>query len=61
MANTFLTSKQVAERLQCSVSTISRMVTAGRLIPAMKLDGLRGAMWFSEDDIDTLMQERGAA
>lgn len=62
---TYLTSKQVAQRLNKSLSTISRMVAAGKLTPALRLEGLRGAMWFAPAEVTryerTQRQERQAS
>ena len=51
MSTTYLTSKPVAARLGKSLSTVSRLVAAGRLTPTLRLDGLRGAMWFTPAEI----------
>ena len=42
----FLTSVQVAEILGVDRSTLSRHVAFGKIQPAMKLPGKRGAMLF---------------
>lgn len=51
MRKSVLTSKQAADLLGCSVSTISRMVADGRLTPVLRIEGLRGPMFFDADDI----------
>lgn len=56
-----LTTKQVADRLGVAVSTVSRMARDGRLIPALKTDGLRGAMWFEASDVDDILATAGDA
>ena len=33
-------------------STLTRWVTAGRIVPAFKAPGLRGAYFFTPDEID---------
>ena len=59
--NPLLTSKQVADRLGVSVSTISRLVASGRLKPALRLDGIRGAMWFKPADLNRYERAKAKA
>ena len=56
---THLTSEQVCDRLHIHRSTLSRWVAAGRITPAMKLPGVRGAFLFAEDEV--ARTERGVA
>ena len=44
--NDLLTTAMVAQMLYKDVSTISRMVARGDLIPAVKVPGMRGAYLF---------------
>ena len=43
-----LTLQQVADRLQVSMSTVRRLVAAGKLTPARKLPGVTGGYLFSD-------------
>jgi predicted site-specific integrase-resolvase len=52
-----LTSAQVAELLGKSVATINRWATAGRLKPAAKAPGIRGAWLFAPDDVEKALRE----
>lgn len=54
-------SAEACERLGIDRSTLSRWVAAGRIVPAMKLDGPRGAFLFTPADVDRLARERSAA
>lgn len=54
MSTDLLSTKQVAERRGVTVSTVSRWVSAGKLTPAIKLDGQTGAMLFRPEDVDSL-------
>lgn len=49
-----LSSAEVCDRLQIERSTLSRWVNAGRIEPAQKLPGIRGAYLFTEQSVDTL-------
>jgi excisionase family DNA binding protein len=53
-------SKEVCERLGINRSTLTRWVAAGRIAPAHKLAGLRGAYLFTEDEVARLAQEVAA-
>jgi excisionase family DNA binding protein len=57
----FLTTAAAADRLGVNPRTISKWVRQGRLTPAAKLEGVRGAFLFDPEDIDRLAGERGAA
>jgi predicted site-specific integrase-resolvase len=48
---------EVAERLGRDVRTIHRWVDAGRLKPALKTPGLRGALMFRTSDVELLARE----
>jgi len=56
VTSALLSSRQAAELLGKSVSSISRAVTAGRLTPALRLEGQTGAMWFRRDDVEALLE-----
>ena len=43
-----------------SPSTITRLVQAGKLTPAVKLPGRRGAYLFNRADVEALAAERAA-
>lgn len=51
-AHTYLTTKQVAERLGKSVATVKRMAADGRLPYAVKVPGDTGAYLFDPTDIE---------
>lgn len=53
-----LPSSEVCALLFVDRSTLSRYVKAGRITPARKLAGLRGAMLFNRGDVDALAAER---
>ena len=55
-----LTTKQVAERLGVNVRRVHTLVGQGRLVPVSRLDGPRGALFFSPDAVDALALELGA-
>ena len=42
---------EVARIYGCDVRTVHRMVAAGRLVPAIKAPGLRGALMFRRGDV----------
>ena len=54
-AQTYLTTKQVAERLGKSVATVNRMAADGRLPYAVKVPGETGAYLFDPADIERLV------
>jgi excisionase family DNA binding protein len=49
-----LTTAQVAKRLGVDVRTIHRWVKRGTLTPALKATGIRGPLFFDEDDVKRL-------
>lgn len=51
---------EVAQRLGRDVRTVHRWVEAGRLTPAVKTPGLRGALLFRPRDVDKLAAELDA-
>lgn len=51
-AHTYLTTRQVAERLGKSIATVKRMAADGRLPYAAKVPGETGAYLFDADEID---------
>jgi excisionase family DNA binding protein len=52
-----LTTSEVCDALQVGSSTISRWVADGRLEPARKLPGLRGAFLFRRSDVVAIASE----
>ena len=53
-----LTTRQAATRLRVDVSTLSRWVASGRIHPAIKLPGIRGAMLFDPAEVERVEAER---
>ena len=51
---TLLTTREAASRLGVSVQTISRWVSEEKLKPVLKAPGIRGSLFFSEEDVDAL-------
>lgn len=51
-------SREVCERLGIDRSTLTRWVQAGRIEPAMKLDGLRGGYLFAPETVESLAQKQ---
>jgi predicted site-specific integrase-resolvase len=51
MPNELLSTAKAAEALSVDRSTLTRMVQAGKVKPAVKGDGLRGAMFFYPSEI----------
>lgn len=56
-----ITTEAAAKILGVSSRTIHRLVAAGRLRPAIKLPGIRGAYLFDEDAVRTLDANKAAA
>jgi excisionase family DNA binding protein len=56
----YLTTAQVADRFGVNVRTVSRWVLRGRLRPATRAPGLRGAYLFHPDTIDKAQQRQEA-
>ena len=56
-----LTTRQVLDRLGYSdPSAVSRLVSSGKLTPAHKAPGKRGAYFFTTDEIARFISERAA-
>ena len=51
----------VCERLGIDRSTLTRWVKAGKIVPAMKLPGLRGAHVFTADEVERVERRERAA
>lgn len=60
-SSTLVTSNEACERLGISRPTLSRWVTSGRLKPAQKLPGVRGAYLFDPEVIDQAVAALAAA
>ena len=56
-----LTTAKVADLLGVDVRTVHRWVDAGRLTPAMKLDGLRGPYLFERAEVERLQASEQAS
>jgi len=61
MATTHLTSREAAERLGVSISTLHLLSQLGEITPVLQAPGLRGAKWFSPEDVDALKAKRAAS
>lgn len=57
MAPDLLTTRQAAERVGRSVSTLNHYVDTGRLTPALAAPGIRGPRFFRPADVDALAAE----
>lgn len=55
-----LTTQQFADGLGKSVWTVSRLVREGHLEPALRAPGSRGAMWFTQAQLDDFLTESEA-
>lgn len=55
-----LTTRQVAERLDTTTSTVNRWVKSERIEPAVKGPGMTGAHLFDEAEVERFEGERGA-
>lgn len=51
MANELLSTAKAADALNVDRSTLTRMVQSGKVKPAVKGEGLRGAMFFYPSEI----------
>lgn len=56
-----LTTRQAAEVLQVSHRTVLYLVERGELVPAERIEALRGAMLFERDTVQRLADERAKA
>jgi hypothetical protein len=54
MTDGALTTKQVAERLHCSLNTVQRMAADGRLHPKDKWPGRTGGFLFDVHEVEQL-------
>lgn len=52
MSNTPLSTAQAARILGVNVTTVNRMVAAGRLTPVVQGEGRTGARFFDPADVD---------
>jgi excisionase family DNA binding protein len=57
MPTDLLSTKQAAERMGVSVSTISRLVASRKLTPALRLEGKTGPMFFNQEDVESAITE----
>jgi excisionase family DNA binding protein len=53
-----ITTAEVAERLACHISTVARLVRAGKLAYARRLPGERGDYLFDPADVAAVARER---
>jgi len=56
-----MTTRETAEKLKVTPSTVARMVHRGELPMAAKAPGQRGAMLFSPFDVQALADRRRAS
>lgn len=56
----FLTSAETCTALGIDRSTLSRWVSSGRILPATKLPGVRGAFLFDPDEVNRVKSEVAA-
>lgn len=63
MTNTghLISTVQAAQILGVSVKTVRRLVDRGELDLAVKVDGLRGPMFYNANDVQALAQKRSAS
>lgn len=60
-ATDLLTTREAMKALAFSTpSGISKIVRSGKLTPAVRLPGIRGAMLFHRADVEALAAERAA-
>jgi hypothetical protein len=61
-ATDLLTTREVMAALVLSTpSGVSKIVRTGKLTPAVRLPGIRGAMLFRRSDVEALAAERAAS
>ena len=56
-----MNSAEACKRLRIDRSTLSRWVAQGRIVPAGKLPGLRGAFLFHPTEVERVRGEQGSA
>lgn len=61
MAQALLSTAEAVAKLNIDRSTLTRWVAAGRIKPAHKLPGLRGAYLFDPTEVQRLRDENRAA
>lgn len=61
MPNELLNTAQAARELNVHRSTLTRMVKAGKIKPAVKGDGLRGEMFFRIADVRRVKERLASA
>lgn len=59
--NPLAPTAEAAKILRVDVRTVHRLVRAGRMTPAAKTPGLRGAYLFTVDEIERVAAERSVA
>ena len=58
MSNYLTPAKGAAEKLGVTAARIHQMVAEGKLTPAMKAPGLRGALFFTLTEIDRYKESK---
>lgn len=61
MPSDLIPSAEVCADLGIDRSTLSRWVASGRITPAVKAPGIRGAMFFRPEDVAELAQAEAEA
>lgn len=56
-----LTSRQAAERLGTTTTTINRWAKSGRLAPALQVPGYNGAHLFKVEDVEAVRENADKA
>jgi excisionase family DNA binding protein len=56
-----MATREVAERLGVSIATVNRMAKDGRLTPALRTPGIRGAHLYDRNKVEALEQEMRTA
>ena len=60
-APAYVTSAGVCTLLKIDRSTLSRWVAAGKITPAVKAPGVRGAFLFAPNEVQRILAERIAS
>ncbi|MBU3994914.1 MAG: helix-turn-helix domain-containing protein [Actinobacteria bacterium] len=55
-----ISTSEAAAALKVHRSTLSRMVAAGKLEPALRGEGIRGSMFFSPEEIERAKKQNAA-